>query len=94
MGTDFEKIEMENIFIDEINKGEKSYKLTEIYDQVDLMFLKSLFQSEQIPYKMEFEHGSTFYAGTPIIETVVYVLEKDQADAIKILEEYNKSKSH
>jgi hypothetical protein len=94
MATDDEKIEMENIFFNEVEKGERPYKLTEIYNQVDLMFLKSLFQSEQIPYKMEFEHGSALYAGTSIIETAVYVLEKDKADALKILEEYNKSKSN
>jgi hypothetical protein len=51
------------------------------------MFIKSLFQSEQIPYKTEFEHGSTLYAGSPTIETAVYVLEKDHDDAVKILED-------
>jgi hypothetical protein len=91
MKTDDENINMENIFLNEVEKGEKPYKLTDVYDQVDLMFLKSLFQSEQIPYKMEFEHGSALYAGSPTIETAVYVLEKDKADANKILEEYNKS---
>jgi hypothetical protein len=92
METDGEKIEMENIFFSEVKKGEKPYKLIDVYDQVDLMFVKSLFQSEQIPYKTEFEHGSTIYAGTPAIETAVYVLEKDREDAIKIMEEYTKSK--
>jgi hypothetical protein len=92
MQTNDEKIEMENIFLNEIKKGEKSCKLIDVYDQVDLMFIKSLFQSEQIPYKIEFEHSSTLYAGTPIIETAVYILEKDIEDANKILEEYDKSK--
>jgi hypothetical protein len=87
-----EMIEMEDIFLNEIKKGEKSCKLIDVYDQVDLMFIKSLFQSEQIPYKIEFEHGSTLYAGTSIIETTVYILEKDLEDVNKILEEYNKSK--
>jgi hypothetical protein len=81
---DEEKIEMENIFLNEIKKGEKAYKLMEVYDQLDLMFLKSLFQSEQIPYKIEFEHGSTIYAGSATIEATVYILEKDHEDAIKI----------
>jgi hypothetical protein len=92
MGIDEEKVEMENIFFDEVEKGEKTCKLLDVYDQVDIMFVKSLFQSEQIPYKIEFEHGSTLYAGTSVIETAVYVLEKDHEDAIKILDEYTKSK--
>jgi hypothetical protein len=92
METDEEKIEMENVFFDEVTKGEKPCKIMDVYDQVDLMFVKSLFQSEQIPYKIEFEHGSTIYAGSPAIETAVYVLEKDHDDAIKILDEYAKSK--
>jgi hypothetical protein len=87
-----EKIEMENIFINEVKKGEKACKLMDVYDQMDLMFVKSLFQSEQIPYKIEFEHGSTIYAGSPTIETAVYILEKDHEDAIKIIEEYDKTK--
>jgi hypothetical protein len=88
-----EKIEMETVFLNEIEKGEKSCKLIDVYDQVDLMFVKSLFQSEQIPYKIEFEHGSTLYAGSPVIETAVHILEKDLVDANKILEEYEKSKN-
>jgi hypothetical protein len=93
METGDEKIEMENIFFNEVEKGEKPCKLIDVYDQVDFMFVKSLFQSEQIPYKIEFEHGSTIYAGTPAIETAVYVLEKDHEDAIKIIEEYTKTKN-
>jgi hypothetical protein len=87
-----EEIEMENIFSDEVKKGEKPFKLMDVYDQIDVMLLKSLFQSEQIPYKIEFEHGSRIYAGSSIIETAVFILEKDREDAIKILEEYDKAK--
>jgi hypothetical protein len=86
------KMEMENVFLNEVRKGEKSCKLMDVYDQLDLMFVKSLFLSEQIPYKIEFEHGSAIYAGSPTIETAVYILEKDREDAVKILEEYEKTK--
>jgi hypothetical protein len=92
MGTDNKNIEMEDIFLNEIQKGEKSCKIMDVSDQVDLMLVKSLFQSEQIPYKAEFEHGSALYAGAPVIETAVYVLKKDHDDALKVIEEYDKAK--
>jgi hypothetical protein len=77
-------IEMEDIFYSEVKNGEKIYKIMEIFKELDVMFLKSLFQSEQIPYFFEsvMEDGST--------RTGFYILEKDYCDAIKIIEEYKK----
>jgi len=42
--------EMEIIFFNEISKDNRPYKLLGIYFPFDLMIIKSLFMSEQIPY--------------------------------------------
>jgi hypothetical protein len=83
---------MENIFFNEIKKGEKPCKLMDVYNQFDLLFIKSLFQCEQIPHKIEFEQGSALYAGSPTIESTVFILEKDYDDAVNILDEYYKTR--
>ena len=74
--------EMENVFYEEVRKGEKYCKLTYIFDQYNLMFIKSLFQSEQIPYRIDSEYSSKIYPG---IKMGVYILEKDYDDAVKII---------
>jgi hypothetical protein len=86
--------EIEDIFSNEVMKGEKPCKLMDVFDQLDLMFIKSVLQSGQIPYKIENENSSRIYSGSPAIETSVYVLEKDYKDAIAVLEEYNKAKKN
>jgi hypothetical protein len=90
-----EIIEMEKVFLEEINKGEKAYKIMTIFNQFDLMFIKSLFQSEQIPYFVEFEHSSRMRPGMQISYlgySNIYILEKDYNDTIKVIEEYKKNK--
>jgi hypothetical protein len=87
--NDSNNINMENIFFSEVEKGEKKYKLMDIFNQFDLMFVKSLFQSEQIPYYIDNEYGSKIYPG---LQMGVYILEKDYNDAINIIEEFDKIK--
>ena len=83
------KTDMENVYFEEIAKGEKPYRLMEITDQFELMFLKSLFQSEQIPYNVDSEHVSSLYPG---IKTGFHILEKDYNDAMEIVEDFEKNR--
>jgi hypothetical protein len=92
---DEKDIEMEDMFYEEIGNGEKTYQLIYVFNQFDLMFIKSLFQSEQIPYYIESEHISSIRPGMQIGafgNANVYILEKDYNDAIKIIEEYRNNK--
>lgn len=60
--------DMKDIFIDEVANGEKSYRIAFIYSLSDLIIIKSLFQSEQIPFFCEFEHLSKIKTGLPITQ--------------------------
>jgi DNA modification methylase len=90
-----ENIEMTDIFYEEVRNGETTYKLMNVFNQFDLMFIKSLFQSEQIPHYIESEHVSRIRPGMQIGSfgnADVYILEKDYDDAVRIIEEYRKNK--
>jgi hypothetical protein len=65
-GKTEEIIEMTEIFYEEVKNGEKKYKLMSIFNQFDLIFIKSLFQSERIPYYIESEHISRIKPGIQI----------------------------
>ncbi|MDR1316916.1 MAG: DUF2007 domain-containing protein [Spirochaetales bacterium] len=94
METNEENIEMADIFYEEAGNGGKTYRLLNVFNQFDLMFVKSLFQSEQIPYYIEREHLSRIRPGMQIGSfgnADVYILEKDYDDAIKIIEEYREN---
>jgi DNA gyrase/topoisomerase IV subunit B len=60
------------------------------------MFIKSLFQSENIPYYIEFENISRMRPGMYIGDlgnyNLVYILEKDYHDALKIVKKYIQGK--
>ena len=91
-----DKIEIEKVFFENVKNGEKALKIMTIYNQLDLMFVKSLFQLEQIPYYVEFEYGSTIYPGVlfdSFTSSNIYILEKDYDDAMKIIEEYENKKN-
>ena len=83
-------IEMEDVFFDEVNNGEKSYRLMDIFDQFDLMFLKSLFQSEQIPYRVDFQYGSKLYPGLCM---AFNILERDYNDALQVITIFDRRKN-
>jgi hypothetical protein len=83
--------EMELIFLNKISEKNRPYKLLNIYFPFDLMIIKSLFMSEQIPYYVEFEH---FMGVKPFVQIInynnsnFYILEEDYNDAIIVLENY------
>jgi hypothetical protein len=89
-------IEMEEMFYEEMKNGKKAYNLISAFNQFDLMFVKSLFQSEQIPYYIESEHASRIRPGMQIGSfgsANVYILDEDYNDAVKIVEEYRNNKT-
>ncbi len=94
-----ENIDIEEIFFEEVRNGESAYKLLNISNQFDLMFIKSLFQFEQIPYRTESEFQSRLRPGMLVggfAKTGVYILEKDYDDAVKVVARYidNKKEGH
>jgi hypothetical protein len=82
-----ESMEMEDIFIDEIGKGEKEIKFLSVLNESDGMIIESLFKSEQIPYKINFSQKNKSYGNS-----IFYILERDYSDALFVLEEYMNSK--
>jgi cbb3-type cytochrome oxidase subunit 3 len=88
--------EMEKMFFDKISGKNRPYKLLNIYFPFDLMFIKSLLLSEQIPYYVEFEHFMSIRPFVQIINynnTNLYILEEDYNDAIIVTENYLKTKT-
>jgi hypothetical protein len=94
--TNDKEFEMEKVFIEEVSAGEKSSRIAFIYSLSDLVILKSLFQSEQIPFFCEFEHLSKIKTGLPItqINNIIFnVLDKDIYDSLFVINEYKKNKT-
>ncbi len=88
--------EMEELFFSEVSNGKERYEFLKIYNQFDLMFIKSLFQSEAIPYYTKFEHVSHIRPGMFIGDlgnyNILYILDEDYNDAVEIVEHYVKTK--
>jgi hypothetical protein len=87
---------MEELFFQEISNGKERYRFLIIDNQFDLMFVKSLFQSENIPYYIEFEHVSSIRPGMFVGDlgnyNVLYILDEDYHDAIKVIKNYIETK--
>ncbi len=95
--SDIETIsEMEELFHQRTQNGTPFLRIAYVYDELDIMFIKSIFQSEGIPYFFEFENISNLRLGLAFNDynkTILNVLEEDYEDAMKILSEYRKNKS-
>mgnify|MGYP001016907035 CR=1 FL=1 len=94
-GENSEIFEMEEVFLNEVSHGEKSCRIAFIYSISDLIILKSLLQSEQIPFICEFEHLAKIKTGLPIAQVnniILNVLERDIPDSLFILNEFKKTK--
>jgi hypothetical protein len=83
-------------FFDEVNNGEEKIKFLKIDNQFDLMFIKSLFQSEGIPYYVEYENISRIRPGMYVGDlgnyNLVSILDKDYTDAFEVVKNYIESK--
>ena len=88
---------IEEQFFDEVKNGKEKIKFLKIHNQFDLMFIKSLLQSENIPYYVEFENISKTRPGMYIGDlgnyNLLYILDEDYGDAIEIVKNYIKTKS-
>jgi hypothetical protein len=88
--------EIEEKFFYEVSSGKARYKFLKIDNQFDLMFIKSIFQSENIPYYVEFETISKIRPGIYLGDlgnyTLLYILDEDYDDAIKIIKNYLETK--
>ena len=88
-------IQMDKAFLEKAQSGSSAIRIANIYGQFDIMFIKSLFQSEQIPYFIEFENIARLKTGLALSDynkSILNVLEEDIDDAIKVLNEYKKNK--
>ncbi|UTC61423.1 DUF2007 domain-containing protein [Treponema sp. OMZ 787] len=88
-------VEMEDIFFEAVKSGKKAVKFMHLFYQEDLMMIKSLFQSEHIPYRIENEHVASVLVGygvTGFNHTDLYILREDYDDAFKIVKEYAENK--
>ncbi|GHU86775.1 hypothetical protein FACS189476_00680 [Spirochaetia bacterium] len=89
---------IEELFFEEVSKGSNKITFLKINNQFDLMFIKSLFQSEQIPYYIEFEKISKIRPGMYVGDlgnyNLLYILEKDYEDALKIVNYYIENKKN
>lgn len=86
-------VEMEKVFLDKVQNGSSSVRLTTLYGQTDVMLIKSILQSEQIPYRVEFENITRLRTGFALGDfygSVLYVLEEDRDDAMKVLDAYKR----
>jgi hypothetical protein len=87
--------DIEKMFFYKIRNGDKSYKLLSIYTPFDLMMVRSLLLSEQIPYYVEFEHLMKVRPFVHILNynnSNLYILEEDYDDAIIVIDNYIKTK--
>ena len=86
------KVETESKFFEAVNNGKGKMQFLKIDNQMDLVFIKSLFQSENIPYYVEFETVSRVRPSINLGDlgnyTLLYILEEDYNDALAIVEDY------
>jgi hypothetical protein len=91
-----EEAEKEEKFFEEVGSGAEKIRFLKISNQFDLMFIKSLLQSAQIPYYIEFEKMSQMrpgmYLGDLGVYSLLYILEKDYEDAIVVVNDYKNNK--
>jgi hypothetical protein len=87
---------IEDKFFERVSSGETRLPFLKIDNQFDLMFIKSLFQSEQIPYYIDFEHISKVRPGMMIGDlgnyNLLYILENDYDDALEVIHTYLENK--
>jgi ABC-type antimicrobial peptide transport system permease subunit len=95
---DSENNEIEELFFKEVSSGKEKYRFLKISSQFDLMFIKSLFQSESIPYYVEFEKISRtrpgMYVGDLGNYNLLYILDDDYDDALEVVKNYMQTKKH
>ena len=83
------------MYFSEIKNGQKPFKFINIYDQSDLMLIKSLLQAEGIPYYIMNEYSSKVHPAIQISTNIIRnlnILERDYEIVAKIIQEYEQNK--
>jgi hypothetical protein len=83
-----EEQEMEKIFFQELENGEREIKFLLLLTENDGMIIESLLKSEEIPYTIEYSSETL----RSYKNCVFYILEKNYTDAIFVLNDYIKNK--
>jgi hypothetical protein len=83
-----EEDEMEKIFFQELENGEKEIKFLLLLSENDGMIIEGLLKSEEIPYTIEYTSEKL----RSYKNCVFYILEKNYTDAIFVLNEFIKNK--
>ena len=92
--TENDSYKMEEAFFERARAGSRSIPVAKLYHSFDIMFIKSIFESEGIPFRVDFEHFNKLRGGIPIDtmnNTILHILEEDYADAVAVLEDYRAS---
>jgi len=89
---------IEDKFFEGVNNGKEKIQFLKIDNQMDLVFIKSLFQAENIPCYVEFETVSRVRPSINLGDlgnyTLLYILEEDYDDALKVVEDYLESREN
>ena len=81
--------EMEELFLKEINNGEKTRKLSHIFDEFEFVYIETLFQEEKIPYFIEKDGTLDIWPARKIGDgnVSIYIFEKNYDDVMKLIED-------
>ncbi len=86
---------LEDAFFSEIGKGKKAYRIASVFNQFDILLLKSLLQSANIPAYFQSETSIRIRVagiGKRRIAAFLNVVEEDYDDAVSVLEEFRENK--
>jgi len=85
------KNKMEELFLKEVNSGEKKKKLTHLLDEFSFSYIKTLFEEDKIPYYAEFDNTLDIWPSMKTEGNInIYILEKDYDNVMKLIEENKK----
>jgi hypothetical protein len=80
--------ELETIFFQELENGEKEFKILLLLSENDGMIIEALLKSEEIPYTIEYTSEKL----RSYKNCVFYILEKDYTDVIFVLNDFIQNK--
>ncbi|QEK03565.1 DUF2007 domain-containing protein [Treponema phagedenis] len=84
-------VEMEDEYYRKTAAGEQTLPFVKLFYQQDCMIVKSILQSEGIPYHVKQEHLSSVLIGQGVAgqnDTYFYILRKDYEGALKIINDF------
>jgi len=85
----------EDSFFFEIGRGKKAYRVASVFNQFDILLLKSLFQSANIPAYFQSETSVRIQlasTGGRRVAAFLNILAEDYDDAVSVLESFRVNK--